>query len=207
MNVPELLEKRLKSWPKHQFLYLGSLCDPFNELEKRYGLTAECLKIIAANEVPLLITTSGVNDILMEEVSLLKSMKSRCIVVVELSRPGEVKKLMCGGVHQGVKNANRLYDTGLEVWTTVAPVCPGIIEPETFLPLLNENIPLYTDALRVKAGDIQADRVMAWIHEECPEMEDEYKKIVKDGDVSDYQKMMEKYKGNERIKTFPYDLT
>ena len=45
-NLPELLRRELKDWPKDEFLYLGSICDPFNEMEEQYGIAQECLKVI-----------------------------------------------------------------------------------------------------------------------------------------------------------------
>ena len=37
-NLPELLRRELKDWPKDEFLYLGSICDPFNEMEEQYNV-------------------------------------------------------------------------------------------------------------------------------------------------------------------------
>ena len=33
LKTPELLEEALRTWPKGEWLYLGSICDPFNEWE------------------------------------------------------------------------------------------------------------------------------------------------------------------------------
>lgn len=43
-NLPELLRRELKDWPKDEFLYLGSICDPFNEMEEQYGIAPRMLK-------------------------------------------------------------------------------------------------------------------------------------------------------------------
>lgn len=97
MNIGNLLEEELRRWPKREFLYLGSVCDPFNELEGRYRLTKRCLEIIKKYEVPLVITSSAVNPVILDYVELLRSMKQRVVVVVELARIPYIEAAKTGG--------------------------------------------------------------------------------------------------------------
>ena len=86
LKTPELLEEALRTWPKGEWLYLGSICDPFNEWESKYHLSEQCLKVIDQYQIPLLITTSAVSPALLEEAEILKNMKAPVVVVAELAR-------------------------------------------------------------------------------------------------------------------------
>ena len=65
------------------------------------------------------------------------------------------------------------------------------------------------NANRLHAMDLEVWTTVApaWIREKYPEMESLYEKIVKYGDTRYYKKMLEKYSGDGRIKTLPYDLS
>ena len=146
LKTPELLEEALRTWPKGEWLYLGSICDPFNEWESKYHLSEQCLKVIDQYQIPLLITTSAVSPALLEEAEILKNMKAPVVVVAELARIPEMERLKKEGIHKGIQAANILKKMGLTVWATMAPVCPGILDLEPVLEKLDEEIPVYIDS-------------------------------------------------------------
>lgn len=205
-NIPELLEQQLKSWPKDEYIYLGSICDPFMELDREYGLTRRCLELIRQCESPLLITTSAVNDVIFRDVDILTSMRQRVVIVVELSRIELMEDWNRGGRHIGIENANRLAEMGLEVWTTLAPILPQITELEAVLTALKPQIPVYIDSLQCKPDSIQARKTMDWICRDYPQNEEQYAKIVHQQDLSYFDEIRTKYKDNPRVMTFPYKL-
>lgn len=205
-NIEELLEEKLKDWPQNEFLYLGSVCDPFNELEEKYHLSEKCLKVIDKYDIPVLITTSAATDVVIEYSDLLKSLK-KLIVVVELSRIPFVENLNQGGVHRGINCANALREKGIEVWTTLAPVLPEITKLDQILEQLNKDIPVYIDKLDCNADDILGKRTLKWIYEEYPNLADEYEKIIKEHDFSYFYEIEKKYVENKRVKKFPFQLT
>lgn len=205
-NITELLREALKTWPKDEFLYLGSVCDPFNELEGKFGLTHKCLEIIRDNGNPLLITSSAVQPNITAEIDLLLEMKDRLIIAVELARPSEIERMKACGDHLGISSANKLKEAGLKVYTTMAPICPGIIELEDVIDKLRPDIPIYIDKLGCKPGSIQAERTLQWVKNTRPDLLPVYEKICIDGDNSYFNEVMEKYPDRNRIKLFPYEM-
>ena len=206
-NICQVLERQLKNWPKDQIIYLGSVCDPFNELENRYRLSEGCLRLIREYEIPLLITTSAVNEVVMEYAGLLKSMKQRVILVTELARLPEIQRMNHGGIHAGIRHANALKEMGLEVWATLAPLLPGIIELDPVLKRLNPEIPLYVDALSCAEGSAHGARTMRWIMREHTEYTELYRNIIENQDVSYFQKLLQIYQDRPQIHTFPFDFS
>lgn len=206
-NIAEQLEPVLRTWPKNEFIYLGSVCDPFMEIEKTEHLSGECLKRISKYQIPLLITTSALSDVVREYADILKSMKQRVILVVELSRVSPIEEFNRTGHHPGIENANFLSDQGLEVWATLAPVLPHITDVDKVLAALNPAIPLYVDSLQCAPGGVQAQKVMGWINSDYPEYKEEYAKIVEEQNLCYFAEVKAKAERNCRIKFFPYDLT
>lgn len=204
-NIPELLEASIPDFPQNEYLYLGSLCDPFNELEAEYRLTEQCLRVLLRHPVPLLITTSAVREIVLEEAALLRQIPSEKIVVVELARLPEIEKMKNGGIHKGIEAANRLKEMGLIVYATISPVCPGLIDVEPFLEALRDDIPIYIDSLQCGAGSIQTERMKQLLLTQYPQLYGMYQNILK-GDTSYFQEIINRYRGNKRIRTFPYEM-
>ena len=205
-NIASILDDTLKTWNPDEFIYLGSVCDPFMEIEREQRLSRECLEVIKRYGMPLLITTSATNDVIRDYVDLLKSMPQRVIVVVELSRLGLLREFNTGRTHAGIENANYLRSQGLEVWATVAPVLPGVTDLDAILEALNPDIPVYVDSLQCSFGSIQARKVMDWICKEHPHMEKEYNRIVNNQDTSYFDTLMDKYCSEGRLHRFPYNL-
>jgi len=206
VNIVEVLNQYLKETGGRELLYLGSVCDPFMEMEQEYGLTRRCLEVIKDYAVPLLITTSAVSDVILQELDLLKSMVQRVIIVVELSRIHEVEEMNKGGSHKGIEHANVLKAAGMEVWTTLSPILPGITDLSKVLVQLNDDIPVYIDRLSCTSKEIQGQRVMEWIRRDYPEFEDQYEKIIDLQDFTYFEKLLSEYEGDNRVKTFPFQL-
>lgn len=205
-NITELLENELREYDPKEFIYFGSICDPFMEIDRDLGLSRKCLELIRDHQIPLLITTSATNDVVRRDVDVLKSMKQRVILVVELSRLKLLREWNSGGVHAGIENANYLYDQGLEVWATLSPILPGVTDLDRVLNELNPAIPVYVDSLQCEKGGIQERKVMDWISAEYPELVDQYRDIVINKNVSYFKKLLDDHKDNPRICTFPYML-
>lgn len=205
-NYPELLERYLEYEWDGGLLYLGSVCDPFMELEKEYRLTEKCLELLKRYEAPLMITTSAASDVILEYAELLKSMKQSPVIAAELSRIPLVEEMNRGGRHRGIERANALAAMGLKTWATLSPVLPGITDLGRVLAALKDTIPVYVDALRCEPGGIQQKRVMEWIRSDYPELTELYERIAMEGEDIYFQSLLDIYKNSERVKTFPFEI-
>ncbi|MEG0369726.1 MAG: hypothetical protein RR593_06960, partial [Hungatella sp.] len=111
-----------------------------------------------------------------------------------------------GGSHTGIVNANALAEEGLTVYSTLAPLCPGTIELEPVLERLDKRIPVYVDSIKCEKGSLLAQRILQWIKDYHPELLEEYSRMIDLQDHRYFDKILEHYKGNQRIKEFPYEL-
>lgn len=133
-------------------------------------------------------------------------MKSPVILVTELARIPEVERMKRGENHRGIEHANQLKSMGLNVYATIAPICPGIIDLEPILKKLDTEIPVYVDSLQCAKDSIQENRVMEWIQRDYPELLGVYESIVMKKDLSYFEEILKTYGTDARVKTFPYDL-
>ena len=58
INAPEVLKKQLDK-AKEGRVWISSVCDPYQPLEARYGLTRRCLKELARKQFPVYIQTKS----------------------------------------------------------------------------------------------------------------------------------------------------
>lgn len=205
-NIAVHLKEYLENSWDGSLLYLGSICDPFMALEKKYGVTGECLELLNEYQVPLLITTSAADDTVLNYLPVFESMKSRLTIVVELSRIPLIEEMNRGRCHKGIVNANLLMEADITTWTTLSPVLPGITDLGKVLKLLHPSIPVYVDRLVCEPGGIQQKKVMEWIQREYPDLAGQYEAIVMAGDDRYYKELLQKYWNNTRVRTFPFKI-
>lgn len=118
----------------------------------------------------------------------------------------EIERMKRGENHRGIEHANQLKSMGLNVYATVAPICPGIIDLEPILEKLDTEIPVYVDSLQCAKDSIQEKRVMEWIQRDYPELLGVYESILMKKDISYFEEILKTYGTDARVKTFPYDL-
>ncbi len=205
-NIAEQLEVFLNTWNPQEYLYLGSVCDPFMEFEKDWGLTGKCLELIYERKIPLLITTSALCDAIFRYEELLQKMRDQVVIVVELARPEPLRVWKQGGRHIGIQSANRLVDAGLRVYATIAPILPEITDLQAVLDALDSRIPVYVDSLQCTADSIQGKKVLNWVESEYPALISMYEELVKKPDGAYFREILEHFQENDRVKTFPYQL-
>jgi DNA repair photolyase len=57
-NAPALLARQIVK-AKHGTIWFASVCDPYQPLEERYGLTRRCLEVLAGRDFPVVIQTKS----------------------------------------------------------------------------------------------------------------------------------------------------
>ena len=113
---------------------LGSNTDPYQPIEKKYGLTREILKVLLVHRHPLTITTksaSVVNDLdLLIELAKLKLVNVNFSVTSLDSRLSRKMEPRASAPHSRIKAVDRLSANGIPVTIFFAPVIPGLNEHE-----------------------------------------------------------------------------
>lgn len=120
-------------------LHWGGVSDPFQPVEKKYGVSYECLLLFAKTKYPFVVSTKGRLLATEKYLSVLK----RCNAVVQLS-------MVCSK-YDVIEKGCPSYEERLEMARKIAPCCKRLIVrlqpymPEVFQDVI-ANIPRLKEA-------------------------------------------------------------
>ncbi len=134
-DAPELLRKALASprW-EPRTLALSGVTDPYQPVEKRLGLTRRCLEVLAEFRNPVVVITK--NHLVTRDVDLLAELARHRAVSVSVSittLDDAVRSVMeprTSSPRRRLDAVRALAEAGIPVGVMVAPVIPGLTEPE-----------------------------------------------------------------------------
>lgn len=131
VDATELLTGVLRTRRNKSVILMGNMGDPYNELEKEYGLTRNALKVIEMNDYGVVISTK--RDLIERDMDILKGITSKTKCVVELSFPtlDENKlRLIEGEEVISIKDRLRLISLlrkqDIDVLITTGPIIPYV---------------------------------------------------------------------------------
>jgi len=197
MNIAKVLETQFSSLKcDGTELFIGSLSDPYMDIEEKYGLTKRVLQVLKDKNYKVLITTKAVNGLIFRDLDLLKSFKVKPEVLLGLSHIGQAGM---GADHSNIQIANRLYEEDIPVRVFITPVLPYVMDVDKMIAAINPNIEIYLDKLRVFEKGNQASRIYEWIKKNYPMYEEKYFQILFEEDMGYYHELVNKYQNDERI--------
>ncbi|MDF1561877.1 MAG: PA0069 family radical SAM protein [Deltaproteobacteria bacterium] len=135
VNAPELLRRRFerRSWQGERVAFSGNT-DPYQPLEASYELTRRCLEVCLEYRNPVGIITKGA--LVERDLDLLTALARESHLWIALSIPFHDPHLAralepgAASIPRRFETIRRLSEAGLEVGVAVAPIIPGLSEPE-----------------------------------------------------------------------------
>ncbi len=202
-NIADALKEDLRGLKDAKTeLYIGSLSDPYMDIEKEYMLTRNVLDVLKDTPHPVFITTKAVNGLILRDLDLLKSFSTKPEIILGLSHINEAGK---GASHHNIQIANQLFEAGIAVKVFVTPVLPYIMNVEEMVSAIHPEIDIYIDKLRVFNQGHQNEKMYEWVKKHYPIYEEAYRRILFEKDENYYSELFEKYRNNARI-TFMSEL-
>ena len=123
MNAPELVKGRyVDGW-----VYMSSISDPYQPVEKELKLTGSILENLD-KRTKLAIQTKS--DLVLRDIDLLKEFKTIQVGLTINSLSGKAKKIFepfSPSNEARVKALKTLKENGIETYTFVSPIIPGLI--------------------------------------------------------------------------------
>ena len=131
VDATELLAGVLRTRRNKSIILMGNMGDPYNELEKEYGLTRNALKVIEMNDYGVVISTK--RDLIERDMDILKGITSKTKCVVELSFPtlDEDKLRLIEGeevisIQDRLRLISLLRKQDIDVLITTGPIIPYV---------------------------------------------------------------------------------
>lgn len=132
INIGNVLGKQLRS-PRFQGqrIYVGTVTDPYQPIEARYGLTRGILKVLLDHENPVSILTKS--DMVLRDLDLLKGLKEIDVNFTITTVDENWKRLVepkSPTVRKRLQAAKKLAAEGIPVAAMMGPYWPTFTDPE-----------------------------------------------------------------------------
>ncbi len=134
INAPSLLEEALKRKRNKCMIGTGSMCDPYQQLERELELTKTCFELIDRYGFGLSMITKS--DLVLRDLDLLKRIngKTKCVVQMTLTTYDEA---LCKIIEPKVCTTGRrvevlriLKENGIPTVVWLSPILPFINDTE-----------------------------------------------------------------------------
>jgi DNA repair photolyase len=189
INIPEILATELKRRASG-VVGLGTVTDPYQELERRYEITRKCLVLLLEKKFPICIQTKSA--LVARDIDLIKKFERREVGFTITTLDDAERSFYEGGSSASEKMdaISRFKAEGITVWVFLGPILPGITDKtgniENMIAKFKELGVDYIlmDRLRLKPGTWE--NVSTFIQSEHPELAAVYEEIFLKGGCDRY---------------------
>jgi DNA repair photolyase len=125
VNAPELLKKQLIRAKKGK-VWISSVTDPYQPLEKKYGLTRKCLKELTKSQFPVIIQTKS--DLVLRDLDLIQEFEDIEVGFTITTDDEGVARLFephASPVKQRLKVLETIHAQGIKTFAFLGPLLPG----------------------------------------------------------------------------------
>jgi len=180
INAPEVLEKDLK---KHKpgSIFISSVTDPYNPLERKYEITRRILKKLKDTKFSVSIQTKS--DLVLRDIDLLKEMDCEVGLTITTfnERARKIFEPNASSNEKRLKALKILKENGIKTYIFFGPVLPLISDEN-----LEETIKkfasvkpdyIYVDRLNIK-HPLHWRKIRKLLEKEYPELVEKWKRIL-----------------------------
>jgi len=181
INAPQVLKRQLEKIPRG-LVSFSTVTDPYQPLEKKYGITRQLLLELCEHEFPISVLTKS--DLVLRDKELFERYgRDHCEVGFSIATMDEkVRKHFepkAPPVEKRIQALRELHSAGVRTWVFLAPILP-VLTIETLYALLNEirdSIDyLLVDKLNIKCGNWR--RISEILRKTYPSLFPEWKVVL-----------------------------
>ena len=189
----------VKTWPeiKHPEKYAGkeaflcSVTDPYQPIEAKYERTRALLEQLQGSGVSISIATKS--DLVLRDLDLIRTFPnarvSFSVNTLDESFRREMDKAV--SIERRLATMKELYDAGIQTTCFISPIFPGITDPVEIIEAARDRCNLvWLENLNLR-GDYRV-RILDWIHEHHPELDELYHAIYSKGDRTYWSELDQK---------------
>lgn len=170
VNAPDVLSRQLAKSKIEGPVLIGSVCDAYQPIENRYGLTRACMKELVAHHVPFSVLTKSA--LVLRDLDILLQAGRTSSVGITLSMLNEPTRMKfepgASSIQERLKTMKILHENGVRTYVFIGPILPMITDPEAIVaevrPYVDE---IWGEALNMRCGNRQ-DLLAAYTACELP---------------------------------------
>lgn len=189
----------VKTWPeiKHPEKYAGkeaflcSVTDPYQPSEAKYKRTRALLEQLQGSGVSISIATKS--DLVLRDLDLIRTFPNARVSFSVNTLDEAFRKEMdrAVSIERRLAAMKELYDAGIQTTCFISPIFPGITDPVEIIEAAKDRCNLvWLENLNLR-GDYRV-RILDWIHEHHPELDELYHAIYSKGDRTYWSELDQK---------------
>lgn len=176
INAPDLVPNGTRKY-EGKSIFLSSVTDAYNPLEKKYRLTRKILeKLIPLNPELGILTKS---NLVLRDIDLLKQFKSCEVGLTITSLDDNIRKEIepfASPPEKRIEALKRLKQEGISTYVFIGPILPFITDWKKIIECTRDFADFYMfENLNVRGSIWRSIEV--WLKKKHPELLEKYKKI------------------------------
>jgi len=172
INAPDILKNEILKKEKGS-VFISSLTDPYQPLERKYELTRRCLEILLGHQFPVIIQTKS--SLVLRDMDLLKKFKDCEVGLTITLLDDDVRKKfepLASSISERFETLSVLNNEGIRTYVFFGPILPylsdinidGLFEKIKELKIDH----IFVDKLNLKSNTWQNIRII--LEKNYPEM-------------------------------------
>ncbi len=129
INAPEVLKEEVRKKPR-KTVGVGTVTDPYQPPEARFGLTRECIRILLEEGFPVCVQTKS--DLILRDLELLSGGNSEVGVTITTLDEGIARALEPGAStpRRRARVLEEFSSRGISTWLFLGPLLPSLTDSE-----------------------------------------------------------------------------
>ncbi len=126
LNAPELLVRETERKRRAGRVWVSGVCDPYQPVERRCGLTRRCLEILTGNGWPVTVQTKS--PLVLRDLDLLKCARGAEVGLTVTTADEGVRVLFepkAPRIEERISALSVLRSEGVRTFAMIAPLLPG----------------------------------------------------------------------------------
>lgn len=149
INSPEILSQQLLKSSVKDTVLIGSVCDAYQPIEKKYKLTRSCIRLLIKHNITFSILTKS--DLVLRDLDLLKLAGTNASIGISLSILDERirRKFEPGAssVQERLHTMEKLRANNVSTYVFIGPILPYVTDVQAII----EAVSPYVDAVWAEA--------------------------------------------------------
>ena len=183
--------------------FIGSVTDPYQPLEAKYCKTRQLLEQLQGSGISVSIATKS--DLVLRDLDLIKTFPNARVSWSVNTLDEDFRKEMDRGVsiERRIEAMRQFYEADVQTTCFISPIFPGITDVEAIINRAKGFCNLvWLENLNLR-GDYKG-RILNWIHEHHPELDNLYHDIYNKGDRSYWMDLDARMRSFTAAEGLPY---
>jgi DNA repair photolyase len=137
IDAPDLLHKAIRR-KKIGTVWLSGVCDPYQPLEKKYGISRKCLELLGSNGWPVVIQTRS--PLVLRDLDLLRKYRQIEVGLSITTANDAIRKIfepLAPSIPERLRTIETLKRNRIKTYVMIAPILP---ETENLIRILAGNV-------------------------------------------------------------------